>query len=272
MASASSSKIHPTSIIDPTAEIDPSAHIGPYCLVGPQCKVAAGVELCPHVMLLGWTDLGEHCQVYPGAMLGGAPQDRKYKDEPTWLRIGARTQVRECVTIHRATGEGQETAIGEDCLIMAYAHIGHNCRLGKSVTLANNAGVAGHALIEDYANLGGYVGMHQYTRIGTLAMVGGMSKVCRDIPPYALADGRPAQVVGPNSVGVRRAGLPRQAQDALKEAFRIIYRSGLNLSQALEQVRAQVDQCEQVQRLVNFLEEVFRGYGGRARDPRGQKP
>jgi len=220
-------------------------------------------------MLLGWTELGEGCEVYPGAMLGGAPQDRKYKGEPTHLSIGARTSIRECVTIHRATGDGQETQVGQDSMIMAYAHIGHNCCIGKNVTLANNAGVSGHAIIGDYANIGGYVGIHQYARIGTLAMIGGMSKVCRDIPPYALADGRPAQVVGVNSIGLRRAGLSQEAQAALKDAFRLIYRSGLNLSQALARVREGVHQCEEVQRLVNFLEEVFKGYGGRARDPRG---
>jgi len=271
MGSANSPRIHPTSVIDPTAEIDPTVVIGPYCVVGECCILGPNVRLHPHVLLIGWTDLGESCEVYPGAMLGGSPQDRKYKGEPTYLRVGARTQIRECVTVHRATGDGAETTIGEDTMIMAYAHIGHNCHLGKGVTLANNAGIAGHTLIEDYVNIGGYVGMHQYSRIGTLAMVGGMSKVVRDIPPYALADGRPAQVVGLNAVGLHRAGFSPQSQAALKEAFRIIYRSNLNLSQALARVREDVHQCQEVQRLVTFLEEVFHGYGGRACDPRGQK-
>jgi len=204
-------------------------------------------------------------------MLGGAPQDRKYRGEPTHLKIGARTQIRECVTIHRATGEGENTVIGADSMLMAFSHIGHNCHLGKGVTLANNTGVSGYTIIEDYANVGGYVGIHQYTRIGTLAMVGGMSKVVRDIPPFALADGRPAQVIGVNAVGLRRAGISPQSQAALKHAFRIIYRSDLNLSQALARVREEVPQCEEVKRLVTFLEEVFHGYGGRARDPRGQQ-
>ncbi len=270
MTAQDAPRVHPTAIIDSTAETDSTVEIGPYCLVGPHCILHAGVRLYPHAMVLGWTELGEGCQVFPGAMLGGAPQDRKYKDEVTYLRVGPRTQIRECVTVHRASGDGEATIIGHDSMIMAYAHIGHNCHIGSNVTLANNAGISGHILIEDYANIGGYVGVHQYARIGTLAMIGGMSKVVRDIPPYALADGRPAQVIAVNSVGLRRAGISEPAQAALKEAYRIIYRSGLNLSHALARVREEVDQCLEVERLVDFLEEVFQGYGGRARDPRGR--
>jgi len=264
-------RIHPSAIIHPTAEISPTAAIGPYCIVGEHSRIGPYSVLHPHVTIVGYTLIGAYCNIYPGAMLGGPPQDRKFSGEGTYLIIGDRTEVRECVTIHRATGEGATTTIGEECMIMAYSHIGHNCQIGKQVILANNAGISGHVVIEDFVNIGGYVGVHQYTRCGTLAFVGGMSKVVRDVPPYALVDGHPAEVKGLNSVGLRRAGVPLETREKLKRAFHLLYRSQLNLTQAIRRIREEIEPAPEVQRLLLFLEEIHKGYGGRARDPRGRR-
>lgn len=262
--------IHHTSVIDPTAEIAADAEVGPFCLIGPNTTIGPGSHLLSHVTILGNCVLGAESVIHPGAVLGGQPQDRKYSGEGTLLIIGERTHVREFVTIHRATGDGEQTVIGDDNLLMAYSHIGHNCKIGNRVMLANNAGVSGHVTIGDDANVGGFVGIHQYVRVGRLAMLGGYSKVVRDVPPFSLVDGRPALVRGPNVTGLKRYQVPPNVREDLKQAFKMLYRSHLNLSQAMAKIRSEIPPSQELEDLLQFLSELRQGYGGRARDPRGE--
>lgn len=262
--------IRPTAVIDPTAEIAPDAEIGPFCLIGPNARVGTRAQLLSHVVLVSNCIIGSESVVHPGAVLGGQPQDRKYSGEGTLLIIGDRTHVREFVTIHRATGDGEQTVIGDDNLLMAYSHVGHNCKIGHRVMLANNAGISGHVIIGDDANVGGFVGVHQYVRIGRLAMLGGYSKVVRDVPPFSLVDGRPAQVKGPNVTGLKRQQVSPHIRESLKQAFKFLYRSRLNISQAIAKIRSEIPSSAELEDLLQFLTEMRQGYGGRARDPRGE--
>lgn len=260
--------IHPTAVVDPTAEVGPEVAIGPYCVIGPHVVIGRGTRLEAHVHIEEFTTIGEECQIRQNAVLGGPPQDRKYAGERTGLQIGDRNIIREFVTIHRATGEGESTRIGDDNLVMAYCHIGHNVDLGNGVIMANMVGLSGHCLVEDRVVFGGMVGVHQFVRIGRLAMVGGMGKVVSDVPPFMMADGRPAEVVALNSLGLRRAGMPAKVRSGLKQAYRLLYRSGLNLSQGIEAAYNEVESSDERDYLLEFLSRVRRGFGGRGNDPR----
>lgn len=214
--------IHPTAIVNPHAEIDPTVEIGPYCVIDAQVRIAAGCRLFHNVYVTGWTRVGEDCVIHPGAIVGHEPQDTKYKGEPTGCVIGRGVVLREYVTIHRATDPDSETVIGDECFILAGAHVAHNCALGKGVMLTNNVMLAGHVSIGDRATLGGAVGVHQFVRIGTLAMITGHARVFMDVVPYALvdADGR---VAGINRVGLRRAGFSRETTQGVRDAYRILF-------------------------------------------------
>jgi len=261
--------IHPNAVVDPTAEIAAEAEIGPFCVVGPKSVIGPRVKLLSHVVV-GNCIIGADSVIYPGAVLGGEPQDRKYVGEDTALIIGERTHIREFVTVHRATGDGEQTLIGDDNLLMAYSHIGHNCKIGHRVMLANCAGVSGHVAIGDDANVGGFVGIHQYVRVGRLAMLGGYSKVVRDVPPFSLVDGRPAMVKGPNVTGLKRQQISPETRENLKQALKLLYRSGLSLSRAIARIREEIPVSPEIEDLLQFLTEMRQGYGGRARDPRGE--
>jgi len=262
--------IHPTAVVHPSAEISPDAEIGPFCFIGPKTKIGPGTQLISHVTILSNCVLGADSVIHPGAVLGGQPQDRKYSGEDTLLIIGDRSHIREFVTIHRATGPDEQTIIGDDNLLMAYCHIGHNCKVGHRVMIANNSGVSGHVIIGDDANIGGFVGVHQYVRVGRLAMLGGYSKVVRDVPPFSLVDGRPAVVRGTNVTGLKRQQISPQVREDLKQAFKILYRSRLNVSQAVARIEVEIPPSPELEDLLEFLADVRKGYGGRARDPRGE--
>jgi UDP-N-acetylglucosamine acyltransferase len=266
------SRIHPTALVDSEACLDSTVTVGPFCIIGPNVTIGPHSVLESRAEILPFTTLGESCVVGTGAVLGGPPQDHKFHGEITFLRIGDRNVIREYVTIHRATGEGMATELGDDNMIMAYSHIGHNCRLGSHISMANYAGISGHVLIEDRVVISGLVGVHQYVRIGTLAMVGGFSKVVQDVPPYMMADGRPTEVVGLNVVGLRRAGFSAGVRAGLKVAHRLLYRSGMNLSQAIELVETEVEPSEERDYLLAFLNDMRRGYGGRGNDPNARRP
>ncbi len=265
-------EIHPTAIVDPSAELGEGVYVGPFCVVGPDVVLGPGTRLESHVVVEQYTRLGCECQVRQGAVLGGAPQDFKYRGERSFLNIGDRNSIREYVTIHRASGEDLETRLGNDNMVMAYCHIGHNCWLGNHIVMANYVGISGYVLVEDRVVFGGMLGIHQYVRIGKLAMIGGMSKVVADVPPFMLADGRPAELNGLNVLGLRRAGVSPRARAGLKQAFRFLYRSGLNLSQGIEAAYNEVDQTEERDYLLEFLTNIRRGFGGRQNDPRGGTP
>ncbi len=261
-------RIHPTAIVEPDCELADDAEIGPYSVIRCGSKVGAGAVVDAHV-LLEYTSVGDGCRIGFGAAVGGAPQDQRYRDEPTRVILGKRTVVREYVTIHRATGEGNVTRVGDDCLLMASTHLGHNCQVGNSVTISTLSGMSGHTVIEDRVIIGGMVGSHQRVCVGKLAMVSGLSKLSQDVPPFSLVDGKPARVVGPNVVGLQRAGLSPEAVQALRQAFKIIYRSSLGASEALERVREELGEVPEVTYLVEFLERVRLGrYGRQQESPR----
>lgn len=245
--------IHPTAIVHPTAKIAKDVEIGPYCLVGEHVSLGERSKLLAHVVVNGRTAIGEDCIIHPFASVGAISQDRKATEEIAYTTIGNRTIIREYASIHRATGEGQTTSIGDDCLLLAYTHVAHNCHIGNDVTMSNLAQLAGHVVIEDHAGIGGMAGVHQGVRIGAFAFVGGMTKLVRDVPPFFLAEGNPAQVYGLNSVGLRRREFPPDVLSELKDAYKTIYRSDRNLRQAIEALRDTV-QTDTGRRLLTFLE------------------
>lgn len=264
--------IHPSVIIDATAEIADGVEIGPGSIVGPHVTIGENTVIGPHVVLKGLTTIGPNCRIESGSVLGGEPQDFKFQGERSWLRIGANNIIREFTTIHRATGEDKATVIGDNNLIMAYCHIGHNCDLGSRITMANMVGISGHVVVEDRVVFGGMVGVHQYVRFGRLAMVGGFSKVVQDVPPFMMADGRPSRVYGLNVLGLRRAGVPTAVRAGLKQAYKFIYRSDMNLSQAIEAIEEEVEPNPECDYLLEFLHNVRLGFGGRQLDPNRPKP
>lgn len=251
--------IHPTAIIDATAHIEDGAEIGPYVIVGPHCRVGTGSKLDAHVVLKANVELGRECRVASGAVLGGEPQDLGFKGETSWVRVGDKCDIREYVTISRASGEGNATTVGNGCMLMAYVHLGHNCQLGNEVIIANNAQLAGYVEVGDYAFISGTTVFHQFVKIGRMAMVGGFSGSRQDIPPFSMNYGRPTEVMGINKVGLRRRGLDLNARTRLKRAFNLLWFSGLNTTQAIEAVQAELGSDPYVDELVDFVLHSKRG-------------
>ena len=248
--------IHPTAVIHLGAELHPTVQVGPYAVIGEQVKVGRETVLGAHVVLEGPTEIGSRNQIFPGAAIGLEPQDLKYDGSRTLVKIGDGNRIREYVTINRATRAGEATLIGNNNLLMAYVHVAHNCVIEDSVVISNAVSLAGHVHIESRAVIGGMVGIHQFVHIGKLAMVAAMSRIDRDVLPYMLVEGSPAQVRSLNLVGLKRAGIAEadegQMFQTLKKAFRILYRSGLPLNQALDQLDLLADN-EHLQHLRRFL-------------------
>ncbi len=250
---------HPTSIVHPGAKVAEDAEVGPYCLIGENVVVGARTKLLSHVVVNGHTTIGEDTTIYPFCTIGLPSQDRKASEELAYTTIGNRTTIREYASIHRATGEGEITSVGDDCLLLAYVHIAHNCRVGNGVTMSNLAQLAGHVIVEDNASFGGVSGAHQFIRVGRYAFVGGLTKLTRDVPPFFLVEGNPARVYGLNSVGLRRAGFPAEELSELKECYKIMYHSDKNTSQALAALK-DVVKTDAGRHLVAFVEaESARG-------------
>lgn len=249
-------------MIHPSAKLGNGVKIGPYAVVGEHCAIGAGTTLGPHAVIEPYTTLGMDCQIFSGAVLGAVPQDLKFGGEQSYTVIGDRNVIRECVTINRATGHGEVTRVGDDNLIMAYVHVAHNCLVGSHIVLANGVTLAGHVEIEDHVTIGGLVGVHQFTRIGTLAMVGAMARVVQDVPPYMITEGSPPKVFGPNVLGLKRRGLDQETRTLLKRAYKLLYRSDLNVSQALEQI-ALLGDSEQLRHLMGFVRGSERGLVGK---------
>jgi len=233
--------IHSTAIVHPNAQIGRDVEIGPYCIVGANVAIGARSVLLAHVVVNGHTTIGEDVHIHPFATVGTPSQDRKaISGEVAYTEIGDRTVLREYVSIQRGTGEGSVTRIGSDSLLLAYVHIAHNCVVGSHVTMSNLAQLAGHVTVEDYATIGGEAGVHQFVRVGRYAFVGGMTRLVRDAPPYFLVEGNPAKVYGLNTVGLRRANFDEETLADLKACYKVLYRSGRNVSQAVEVLREQV--------------------------------
>ncbi len=258
--------IHPSAVVSESARLGENVTILPYCVIGDDVEIGDGSIIGPHAVIEKWTSIGKACRVYQFASVGAAPQDLKFKGERSFTVIGDRTTIREGATIHRATGEGNETRIGNDCLLMAYIHVAHNCTLGNHVIMSNLASCAGHATVEDRVVIGGMAGVHQFVKIGRNAMVGGMSKLVQDVVPYTIVDGHPAKVVGLNNVGISRAGVPLESRRLIKQAYKILYRSGLSLPEAIAVIEQEVDSCEEVEHFLRFLRNAERGICRERRD------
>jgi UDP-N-acetylglucosamine acyltransferase len=251
--------IHPTAVVDPGAEIGEGASVGPYTVIGPDVKVGPRTVVGSHCALEGWTEIGPDCNITHSVCIGQEPQDVKYKGEETYLRIGARNLIREFTTIHRATGEGKETRLGDDNFIMAYVHIAHNCSVGDGTVISSFTALAGHVLVEDHARISGVIPIHQFVRIGTHAMVGGGSRVPKDVLPYIKAAGVPLRVSGLNTIGLKRAGFDPETVKVLREAYRLIFRSDFNVTQAVERIKSELPSIPEIRHLVEFIETSQRG-------------
>ena len=245
-------KIHPTAIVHPAAQLHPSVEVGPYAIIGEKVTIGSETTIGAHAIIDGLTEIGAKNRIFPGAAIGLEPQDLKYDGAESLTKIGDRNTIREYVTVNRATHEGEATVIGNDNLLMAYMHVAHNCIIGDRVVIANSVALAGHVTIGSRATIGGIVGIHQFVHIGQLSMVGGCSRILRDVPPFMLVEGNIARVRTLNQVGMSRAGLTKDDISLLKKAFRIIYRSELAMKEALGQVELLSDN-QYVQHLVNFL-------------------
>lgn len=256
-------QIHPLSYVSTDAELADDVVVGPFCYIESKVHIGSGCVLDSHVTVKGGTTLGTNNFMAQGVVLGGAPQDRKYKGEETYLTIANDNVFREYVTIHRGTGEGTSTVVGNDNFIMANVHLGHNVTLFDHITIANNTGVSGHVTVEDLVTIGGMTGIHQFVRIGRVAMVGGCMRITRDVPPFMLLGGLDDEVRDINAVGLRRLGITPQARLALHKASKLLFKSQLGLTNAMEIVRREVPITQEVEMLLAFEERRAKGKSGR---------
>lgn len=245
--------IHPTAIVDSGAKIDYDCQIGPYCYIGKNVHIGAGTVLHPHVVIDGYTSIGKENEIFPFACLGMKTQDLKYTGGKCYVRIGDHNSIREYVTVHAATGDGETTVVGNDCLIQAYCHIAHNCILGNSVIMSSGAKISGHVEVGDYAVISGMVGVVQFVHIGTMAFIGGFSKLAKDALPYCITDGIPACTLVPNKIGMERNGKKRGSVATVEHALKLIMRSSLTLSDALVQLQNEYPSNEEIKNIVQFV-------------------
>lgn len=251
--------IHPTAVVHPNAKIGEGCQIGPYCIIGEHVTLGAECRLHSHIVIDGHTVLGRGNEIFPFASIGLKTQDLKWKGGTTWTRIGDNNTFREYVTVHSATSDGDATVIGSENNILAYCHIAHDCQLGSHIVMSNVGTLAGHVKVEDHAIIGGLAAVHQFCRIGTMAIIGGCSKVVQDVPPYMLADGNPAETRTVNKVGMERNGVTEEAQGAMKQAYKIIFRDGLTISNALVRIEAELPKLPEVLHLLQFARTSERG-------------
>jgi UDP-N-acetylglucosamine acyltransferase len=250
--------IHPTAIIHPGVELGKDVEIGPYSIVGEKVVIGDGVRIANHVLIERNTSIGAGCRIFTGAVLGTEPQDLKYRGEVTFLEIGNNTIVREYVTVNLGTRQRGKTTIGNNAMLMAYVHVAHDCLIGDDVILANAVNMAGHVEIGEYAIVGGVVPIHQFVKIGPHAMIGGGYRVNQDVCPYMRVAGYPLRVVGLNVVGLERRGFSGEAISALKKAYKLLFRSNLNVSQAIEKI-SQLPQTQEIGVLLQFIANSQRG-------------
>ncbi len=252
--------IHPTAIVSPKAELESDVEIGPYTIIGDNVFIGKGTTIGTHVVIEPYVTIGQRCRVFQFAAIGAIPQDLKFAGEVSYVKIGQGCIIREFVTIHRGTRSGGGiTEIGEECLLMNYAHVAHDCRLGRQVIMANNATLAGHITIGNHCTIGGLSAVHQFTNVGEYAFIGGKTGVPKDIPPYVIASGERARLHGLNQVGLKRYGFSRKTITELKKAYRIVFRIGLTQNQAVERVKAEVDQIPEVVNFIEFIKSSERG-------------
>jgi len=251
--------IHPTALIHRTARLGADCEVGPYCVIGENVELGDRCKLHSHVVIEGHTRLGTNNEIFPFAAIGGRTQDLKYKGGVTRVEIGNHNTIRECVTIHCATDEGNATVIGDHNHLLCYCHIAHDCRLGNHIIISGYGGLAGHITVEDHAIVSGATAVHQFCRIGRMSITGGCSKVVQDVPPYMLADGNPAETRTINKVGMERNGVSEEAIAALRQAFKILFRENLTTTNALARIEAELPPLPEMQHLVSFIKSSERG-------------
>ncbi len=251
--------IHPAAFVDEKAQLGLGVTIGPGAVIGPHAVVGDGTSIGSHALVTGWTRIGRGCKLHHGAVVGSPPQDLKYGGEPSYLEIGEHTEIREYVTANLATEPGATTRIGSRCLLMAYAHVAHNCVIGDHVILANAVQMAGYVTIEDWAIVGGGTVIHQFVRIGRHAMIGGGSRIPQDVAPFVKLAGSPPRLGGINAVGLERRGFSKSVRDALDRSYRIVFREGLTISDAVRRLREEFPDVPEVETLARFAETSARG-------------
>jgi len=252
--------IHPTAIISPDAQLAEGVEVGPYSIIGDDVKIGKNTIIGPHTVIDNYTHIGEGCHIFQFCSIGAPPQDLKFGGEKTRVIIGNFNTIREFVTIHRATSADiGVTIIGDHNLIMAYVHVAHNCKLGNNIVMVNAAALAGHIHIEDHAIIGGLTGIHQFCRLGAHCMIGGVSAVVKDVPPYCIVQGNHAKLFGLNLVGLKRRDFSENTIKAIKDAYRIIFRSNLLLEAALKKAQDEVEDIPEVRHFIQFIKESERG-------------
>lgn len=252
--------IHPSALVSPLAELGADVVVGPYCIVHDHVKVGPGTVLSSFVTLLDYVEVGARCRLYQHVVVGGEPQDLAFRGEKSWVKIGDDGVLREGVTVHRATGEGVSTVVGDRCFLMEGVHIGHNASIGREVTMANKVGIAGFASVGDGAVFGGMSGVHQFVRVGKLCMIGGLSKIVKDVPPFLMADGHPGSIYGLNKVGMRRAGYDGAARGAVKAFYDQLFRGDLPFRKSLERLAAMDENADGAAReILDFCSASKRG-------------
>jgi UDP-N-acetylglucosamine acyltransferase len=259
-------KIHPTAIIDKKAKLADDVKVGPYAIIGPGIEIGKSVSIGAHVVIDGNTTIGENCRIFTGAVVGSIPQDLKYKGAKSFLKIGNNNIIREYATLNPGTDEGGITFIGDGNLLMAYSHVAHDCKVGNDCIIANSGTLAGHVTLEDKVVIGGLTALHQFVRVGQMAMIGGCSKVVQDIPPFSTCDGHPVRVYGLNFIGLKRSNISKEAQAALKDAFKILFYSGTTFKSAIDKIGKDVRDIEEVRYLLDFIRNSKRGIARGARE------
>ncbi|HEY4733292.1 MAG: acyl-ACP--UDP-N-acetylglucosamine O-acyltransferase [Gemmatimonadaceae bacterium] len=253
------SRIHPTALVSPNAELASDVEVGAYAIIGDNCTVASGCVIAPRATLERNVVLAANVRVGMGTILGGPPQDLKYAGEETTVEIGEGTVIREYTTINRGTSQSFKTTVGRNCLLMSYVHLAHDCHIGNHVILSNVVQLAGHVTVEDRAIISGLSAAHQFVRIGRQSFIGGMSRVSKDIPPFLKAVGNPVRLYGLNTVGLQRSGMDEATIKELKRAYRLLFRSDLNVTQAIERAQEEIDNLPEVRELIRFVEASERG-------------
>jgi len=252
-------RIHPTALVHPHAQLGEGVEVGPFAIIGPDVVVGDRCRIGPRATLERYVRLAGDVVIGEGSVLGGPPQDFKFKDEETWVEVGEGTVIREYATVNRGTAATGRTVVGARCFLMSYVHVAHDCRIGDRVIIANATQIAGHVTIHDYANLSGLAAVHQFVTIGSYAFVSGCTRVNQDVPPYVKASGNPMELYGLNSIGLQRAGFASETIAGLKRAYRLCFNSDLNLTQAIERARLDLPDLPEIERFIGFVESSGRG-------------
>jgi len=255
----SATVIHPSALVDSRAQLGEGCEVGPFSVIGSNVKLGAGCRLHSHVVLDGLTTIGDRCEFFPFACVGLKTQDLKFKGGKCYTEIGSDNVFREHMTVHSATSDGGVTRIGSHNNFLAYSHVAHDCQVANHVIFSNNGTLAGHVVVEDYAIVGGLAAIHQFCRIGTMSIIGGCAKVVQDVPPYMIVDGHPAETRGVNKVGLERNGVPEEVQKSLREAFKIVFKSGLTMSNALDRLHLELPPSRELEHFIDFCRKSERG-------------